>query len=377
MIRLSDYQSGQFLKRQGYKIFVPKLVNDSWLIDDPQVLTLSASAHHALGRLDAFGTLLADIDTFTKLIVAKEATESSRIEGTRTEVEEVYLPETELSANQRLDREEVKNYISALELAQAEMIQLPVSTRLIKKVHQRLMQGVRGKQKSPGEFRRSQVWIGGRTPETAVIVPPPWEEIEGLLSDLEYFIHNQNLQLPPLIRVAITHYQFEAIHPFLDGNGRTGRMLIMLQLLHYGLLKHPTLYLSDFIDKHRSLYYDHLAGVSHSNRLKQWLLFFLDGVKTSAEQSAKALEGALHLKNELRILISKKYKKPQIAEGLLEFLFRYPIVNRKQVIERLEMPPTSSNRYLNQFVELGILDEISGLERNRIFAFRPYLNLFS
>ena len=376
MIKLSTYQSGQFLERQGYKVFAPKQVNDSWLIDDPEVLALSAAAHHALGRLDAFGTLLKDIDTFTKLIVVKEATESSRIEGTRTEVEEVYLPESELSANQLIDQEEVKNYIAALQLAQAEMKQLPISTRLIKIIHQRLMQGVRGKQKSPGEFRRSQVWIGGRTPETAVIVPPPWEEIEQLVSDLEYFIHNQNLQLPPLIRVAITHYQFEAIHPFLDGNGRTGRMLIMLQLLDYGLLKHPTLYLSDFIDKHRSLYYDHLAGVSHHNGLKRWLLFFLDGIKTSAEQSAQALKGALQLKNNMRILLSKSYSKPQLAEGLLEYLFRYPIVNRKQVIKDLEMPPTSANRYLNQFVELGIVDEVSGLQRNRIFAFRPYLNLF-
>ncbi|MEO0877556.1 MAG: Fic family protein [Bacteroidota bacterium] len=310
MNTLSNYQSGRFEKRNNYRVFIPNQVNTDWLIDDPKVLALSSEAHHAIGRLDAYGSLIDDIDQFIRLIVVKEATESSRIEGTHTEVEEVYLPDGELTGHQQLDREEVSNYIEALSLAQEEMGRLPISSRLLRIIHKRLMRGVRGKNKTPGEFRKSQVWIGGRTPETAAIVPPPWEEIDRLLGDLEYFIHNQEIPLPPLIRIAITHYQFEAIHPFLDGNGRTGRLLIVMQLLDSGLLSKPTLYLSDFIDKHRSLYYNSLAGVSHNNDLRAWLIFFLDGMRVSAQKSAQTLEGALRIKRELVQQLSEKYNKP-------------------------------------------------------------------
>ncbi|MEM6877812.1 MAG: Fic family protein [Bacteroidota bacterium] len=377
MNTLSNYQSGRFEKRNNYRVFIPNQVNTDWLIDDPKVLALSSEAHHAIGRLDAYGSLIDDIDQFIRLIVVKEATESSRIEGTHTEVEEVYLPDGELTGNQQLDREEVSNYIEALSLAQEEMGRLPISSRLLRIIHKRLMRGVRGKNKTPGEFRKSQVWIGGRTPETAAIVPPPWEEIDRLLGDLEYFIHNQEIPLPPLIRIAITHYQFEAIHPFLDGNGRTGRLLIVMQLLDSGLLSKPTLYLSDFIDKHRSLYYNSLAGVSHNNDLRAWLIFFLDGMRVSAQKSAQTLEGALRLKRELVQQLSEKYNKPNVALRLLDYLFTRPVVNRDHLIEGLDIPPTSANRLLNKFEELGILKEKTGLQRNRIFAFRPYLNLFS
>lgn len=377
MNTLSNYQSGRFEKRNNYRVFIPNQVNTDWLIDDPKVLALSSEAHHAIGRLDAYGSLIDDIDQFIRLIVVKEATESSRIEGTHTEVEEVYLPDGELTGHQQLDREEVSNYIEALSLAQEEMGRLPISSRLLRIIHKRLMRGVRGKNKTPGEFRKSQVWIGGRTPETAAIVPPPWEEIDRLLGDLEYFIHNQEIPLPPLIRIAITHYQFEAIHPFLDGNGRTGRLLIVMQLLDSGLLSKPTLYLSDFIDKHRSLYYNSLAGVSHNNDLRAWLIFFLDGMRVSAQKSAQTLEGALRIKRELVQQLSEKYNKPNVALRLLDYLFTRPVVNRDHLIEGLDIPPTSANRLLNKFEELGILKEKTGLQRNRIFAFRPYLNLFS
>lgn len=196
------------------------------------------------------------------------------------------------------------------------------------------------------------------------------------MGDLENFIHNQEIQLPPLIRIAITHYQFEAIHPFLDGNGRTGRMLIMLQLLDCKLLQHPSLYLSDFIDKHRSLYYDGLSGVTFNNDLRQWLLFFLDGVKTAAEQSANTLQRAIQLRNEQYQTIRKAYPSPQTAEDVLAYLFTQPILNQEKLSEGIGIPKTSANRYLSKFTELGILTELTGLQRNRLFAFRPYLRLF-
>lgn len=377
MKSLSTYQAGQFVPKDDYKTFIPNPVNHAWLIDDPSVLTLSAQAHHALGRLDAFSTLLPDIERFVELIVVKEATESSRIEGTQTEVEEVYLPEEELSSIKRLDQQEVKNYVLALKAARKSLAELPISSRLLRSIHWQLMQGVRGTSKMPGEFRRSQVWIGGRTPQTASIVPPPHEELNRLLGDLENFIHNQEIQLPPLIRIAITHYQFEAIHPFLDGNGRTGRMLIMLQLLDYGLLQHPSLYLSDFIDKHRSLYYDGLSGVSFKNDLRQWLLFFLDGIKVSAEQSALALQRAIRLRDDLYQVIKKAFRSPQTAEDVLNYLFTQPVLNLEKLSSELQIPKPSANRYLNKFKELGILTELTGMQRNRIFSFQPYLRLFS
>lgn len=377
MKSLSTYQAGQFVPKDDYKTFIPNPVNHAWLIDDPSVLTLSAQAHHALGRLDAFSTLLPDIERFVELIVVKEATESSRIEGTQTEVEEVYLPEEELSSIKRLDQQEVKNYVLALKAARKSLAELPISSRLLRSIHWQLMQGVRGTSKMPGEFRRSQVWIGGRTPQTASIVPPPHEELNRLLGDLENFIHSQEIQLPPLIRIAITHYQFEAIHPFLDGNGRTGRMLIMLQLLDYGLLQHPSLYLSDFIDKHRSLYYDGLSGVSFKNDLRQWLLFFLDGIKVSAEQSALALQRAIRLRDDLYQVIKKAFRSPQTAEDVLNYLFTQPVLNLEKLSSELQIPKPSANRYLNKFKELGILTELTGMQRNRIFSFQPYLRLFS
>jgi len=376
VIKLSSYIAGRFHHRGDYKVFIPNSINQNWLIDDPEVLMISAEAHHALGKLDAFSTLLPDIDRYEKLIVAKEATESSRIEGTKTEVEDIYIPENELRDSKRLDQEEVKNYIAALSLARHELEKLPISTRLLRLVHQRLMLGVRGADKTPGEFRRSQVWIGGRTPQTATIVPPPAEELNGLLGDLEYFIHNPLIKLPPLIRIAITHYQFAAIHPFLDGNGRTGRMLIILQLLDYGLLQHPTLYLSEFIDKHRSLYYDGLSNVSYNNNLRQWLLFFLDGIKVSAEKSATVLQQALLLREQLSESIKRNYTQHSVPETILSFLFSRPIFDAEVLIKELELPKTSVNRHLKKFVDLEIIQEMTGMQRNRIFAFRPYLNLF-
>jgi Fic family protein len=377
---LKDFKAGKWIKRLEYQSFSPEKINVQWLISDPALQTLLSKADRNLGKLDAYSDLIPDIDFFIKMHITKEATVSSKIEGTQTSFQEALVKEQDLDPERRDDWQEVHCYIDAMNRAMEEMIKLPISTRLIRQTHATLLQGVRGKEKLPGEFRSSQNWIGPSL-KHAIFVPPMHDEISDLMSDLERFIHSDQddppSHVPHLIKIALIHYQFETIHPFLDGNGRIGRLLITLYLLDKGILQKPTLYLSDFFERNRRDYYDNLMRVREKNDLRSWLEFFLVGVIETTESSISTFRQIILLRDRLELTeLIKLGKKQADAKRLINELYKQPIVDTAAVAERLGVHFTTANRLIKDFQELGILHELTGYKRNRIFAFNEYINLF-
>ncbi len=373
-----DFVAGNYAQQHKYKSFSPSPINNEWTWNDAKLNMLLSDADHKLGELNAFSLYVPNVDFFIAMHVAKEATTSSRIEGTRTEMEEALLTESDVDPEHRDDWKEVQNYIKALNYAIAKLQKLPLSTRLLKETHKVLMSGVRGEGKLPGEFRTTQNWIGGATLNDAVFIPPHQSEVNGLMSDLERFLHNTQVDVPHLIRAAIAHYQFETIHPFADGNGRIGRLLITLYLVSEGRLVRPTLYLSEYIEKHKTIYYDNLMRVRTSNDLTQWVKFFLVTVAETAKKGILTFEKILKLKEEIEgKRIVKLGKKLPKAKQLMDVLYKSPVVSVAHVEESLGVTKPTANSLVDDFVRLKILEETTGARRNRIFAFREYINLFT
>jgi Fic family protein len=373
---MNSYQSGTWIKRDGYRSFEPSPINRPWRIDEPRVLEALSRADRQLGRLDMFSEYVPNLDLFVQMHVTKEATQSSKIEDTHTEIEEAILPEEEIAIERRDDWREVNNYIRAMRQAVDGLRSLPFSNRLLCDAHAVLMEGVRGDRKTPGEFRRSQNWIGGSNPGNARFVPPIHENVPDLMGDLELFAHNDELHLPPLLKVGIMHYQFETIHPYLDGNGRIGRLMIPLFLLSRGILKQPVLYLSDYLERHREEYYDRLSRTRSENDLSGWLLFFLDGITETAKHGVETFDRILkfqaHWEKEIQAW------KPQGTAGLLLFrhLFTHTWVNAQQVAEAASISLPTAYKLIERFLDQNLLREITGAKRDRIFLFEPYLQLF-
>jgi len=287
---MKDFNAGTYVSQGYYKSFQPSLINKQWHLDDMEVIQLLSKADRDLGRLDMYSHYIPNIDLFISMHVLKEATQSSRIEGTQTNIEEALREIEDIPPDKRDDWEEVQNYIRAMEAAISELDKLPFSARLIRHTHKTLLQGVRGGKRQPGEFRRSQNWIGGATINDATFIPPVHTSIPELIGDLENFVHNKEILLPDLLKIALIHYQFETIHPFLDGNGRTGRLMITLYLVNNGILKKPILYLSDFFEKHRRHYYENLMLVREKNDINQWFKFFLVGIIETANKGITITE---------------------------------------------------------------------------------------
>ncbi|MDY0082655.1 MAG: Fic family protein [Ignavibacteriaceae bacterium] len=377
-MKIEDFKAGKYQQEYKYKSFIPGKINHEWVWNNAKINSLLSEASLSLGSLNAFSLYVPDVNIFIRMHIVKEATNSSRIEGTRTELEEALLKDDDIQPEKRDDWQEVQNYIQAMNHLISKLKTLPVSTRILKESHKILMQGVRGESKTPGEFRTSQNWIGGATINDAVFIPPPHTLVNELMSDLEKFLHNENINVPQLIKAAIAHYQFETIHPFLDGNGRIGRLLITLQLVGSGVLSKPTLYLSDYFEKHRTIYYDNLNIVRIKNDMAQWIKFFLVAVIETSKRGSETFQRILELKdrieNEKIVNLGKKLPK---AKDLMNKLYSNPIINSNDVKEFLKITPATANSLIQDFINLGILKEITGGKRYRLFSFEEYLKLFT
>lgn len=376
-MQFEQFKSGQWLQQYQYKSFSPIKINQTWTWLDPSVNTLLEQASRALAELNTLSLMVPDVDLFIRMHITKEANTSSRIEGTQTQMDEAIMRKEQVAPEKRDDWQEVHNYIEAINVAIDELRHLPLSVRLLRQTHHILMTSVRGEFKAPGEFRTSQNWIGGSNLNNAVFVPPHPNEVPELMSDLEKFWHNDRIQVPDLIRIAISHYQFETIHPFLDGNGRMGRLLITLYLVSKGLLHKPALYLSDFFERHRGAYYDALTVVRNSNDLLHWVKFFLTAVIETANSSKNTFLAIMVLREEVEQKILGLGKRAENAKILLMALYQRPMVSVNEAAELLGVSHQAANQLVKQLEVMGILEEITGYGRNRLYAFDRYLQLFS
>ncbi len=374
---IKDFVAGKFIEQLEYKSFSPNKINKQWIISNPEVNSLLSEANRLIGELNAFSQIIPDVDFFITMHIMKEATTSSKIEGTKTNMDEALIKDEEdINPEKRDDWGEVQNYINAINKSIEELKNIPISNRLLRQTHEVLLSGVRGKHKLPGQFRRSQNWIGA-TLKDAIFIPPHPSEVEELMSDLEKFIHNEKISVPHLIKIGIIHYQFETIHPFLDGNGRLGRLLISLYLVSKKVLLRPSLYLSDFFEKNKAYYYDNLMIARVSNNLTQWIKFFLVGVIETSKSSISVFKNILKLKSKLETeVLPKLGSKVKKGQTLLTILYQYPIVRTKNVAAFLDISTSTANRLIMDFIGLGILEEYTGYKRNRKFIFREYVDLF-
>lgn len=373
---MKSYKSGKYIMHKGYKPFLPSFINDDidWNLDELAPLLQDASLW--LGKLNSYADLIPDINFFIKMYATKEATNSNRIEGTRTTFDDAITPVEQIKPEFRDDWHEVQNYIEAINYSIEKLNELPISMRLLKEAHKILLQGVRGEHKTPGEIRKTQNWIGGSSLQDAFFIPPEPNMLADLLTDIEMFLHNENLQVPELIRAGIVHYQFETIHPFLDGNGRTGRLLIILYLISVGLLNKPVLYISDFFERNRMSYYDSLSLVKQTDNITQWLKFFLSGVVETSKNSIKTFEAIIKLQKDIEKKLTQIGKKAANGQRLLELLYSNPKVNSKLVSDNLDVSTATANGLLKAFVEVGILEEKTGFNRNRFYVFEEYIKIF-
>ena len=377
MIQLDKFLAGHYEEGYGYKYFVPNLINDAWEWKDSLINHLLEKAALRLGELNSFSRLVPNIDLFIQLHVTKEAVISSRIEGTQTRMDEALLPENEVKIERRDDWTEVRTYIKALNEAISCLEKLPISSRLIKTTHRLLLDSVRGEHKLPGEFRNSQNWIGGKSLADAKYIPPTHQLVGELMGDLEKFLNNDQIQLPALLKIAIAHYQFETIHPFLDGNGRIGRLLITLFLVKEGLLEKPLLYLSTFFETPKDLYYDNLSAIRTKNDMAQWIKYFLVGIEQTASLAVETLSSILEFKNETENLIRGTYRT-RSTNAIIVFhrLLENPYTTIDQVASLCGITFTSASTLVKLLVKDGLLFEITGQSRNRLFVCEQYLNLF-
>lgn len=375
-MKIGNFKSGKLLQRFNYKSFEPNYVDIPWRIDDAELIMLLSDASLKLGELNAFSQLIPDIDFFIKMHVFKEGTESSRIEGTQTNIDDAVQKEENIQPEKKDDWQEVQNYVQSMNQAIESLKTFPLSNRLLRQTHKTLLQGVRGISKLPGEFRQSQNWIGGSSLKDAVFIPPHHDSVNDLMSDLEKFLNNENTPVPPLIKIGIAHYQFETIHPFLDGNGRIGRLLITLFLVSNQLLFKPTLYLSAYFEKNKSYYYDNLTRVRTHNDLVQWLKFFLEGVRNTSENSIQTFKYIITLRTETENKIGSLGKKQPLAKSLLQFLFTNPVADAGDIAKALSVNVSTALRLIDDFMKSQILIEKTGFKRNRIFSFDSYIKLF-
>lgn len=375
-------RAGRYVSQlQGYRAFIPApLPPDPPLRIDPEIQDCLSRADHALGRLDGSVQTLPDPDLFVFMYVRKEAVLSSQIEGTQSSLDDLLKVEAKVfDPNRPNDVEEVLNYVNAMNYGLHRLADLPVSARLIREIHERLLKGVRGAERQPGELRKTQNWIGpkGATLLNAAFIPPPPDEVPDALAKFEKFIHDED-PMPALIKIGLAHAQFETIHPFLDGNGRVGRLLVTFLLCEREILQKPVLYLSHYFRRRRSQYYDLLQAIRDDGDWESWILFFLEGVTDVAKEATETARQIVALRESHRRLITENFGRVA-ANGLkvLESLYSLPIVTVGKVAAITGVSFTAANQLVNKFVENELLTEFTGQARNRRFRYSQYIGLFA
>lgn len=375
-MKLEKFKSGRYQQRYQYKSFEPNSINQEWSWDDPTINTLLEQANKSLGELNAFSLIVPDIDLFVRMHIVKEAQKSSKIEGTQTEMDEALMQKEQIQPEKRNDWQEVQNYIKAINIAINKLNNLPLSVRLLKEIHSLLLQGVRGEHKQPGDFRTTQNWIGGSNLSDAVFIPPHAENVNDLMGDLELFWHNENINVPHLIRIAISHYQFETIHPFLDGNGRIGRLLIPLYLIDNKMLTKPALYLSDFFERNRSSYYDALMRVRTSNDMTHWIKFFLNGIIETTKNGKKVFTSIFKLDRQVKNKLTTLGRRTQQGNDALNVLYKNPIISAVELGSALNISNPTSNKLIRDLMKLDILREANDKQKGQLYVFSDYFKLF-
>ena len=365
-------RAGRLIRQiEGYQAFIPSpLPPEPPPILDAEMINLLSKADRALGRLDGITSILPNPELFVAMFVRQEAVLSSQIEGTQSTLDDVLLFELdEEGAELPKDIGEVVNYVNAMNYGLERLKELPLCLKLIKEIHERLLQGVRGGEKTPGDFRRTQNWIGpaGCTLRTANFVPPPVHEMHPALDNLERFLHDTD-SFPVLVHCAVAHAQFETIHPFIDGNGRVGRLLITYLLCQREILHRPLLYLSSYLKAHRDEYYNRLMAIRLSGDWEGWIKFFLRGVFQVSQAASNTARKVLELR--------ERHRQKVKVQPLLDYLFEQPLVSIQMVEHRLGCRFVTAGKYVEQFVEAGLLRETTGFQRNRRYRFDSYLLLF-
>lgn len=359
----------------AYQSFLPSALPPNPSLElDVELVRLLVAANQQLAILDRLSSYIPNIHLFVSMYVRKEALMSSQIEGTQATLEDVLDPTLDKNANR--DITDVINYIKATDFAMKRMKDLPLSNRLLREVHAVLMSSARGQEKNPGEFRRSQNWIGGHgsTLKTAKFIPPNVDDMVQSMSDLEKYIHS-NDHLDLLIRSGLIHYQFETIHPFLDGNGRVGRLLIILFLIEKGLLKQPVLYISYFLKRNRIEYYDRLSEVRRQGNYEQWIKFYLEAVRESAEDAIVTIERLVALRDKNTALVNNMGRATKNTLRLLDYIEAYPIIDIPQTAKALGLSFNTTSDAIRRLEALGILRQSAGKQRFKLYSYKEYLAL--
>lgn len=373
-------RAGRYVRQtSGYGAFIPApLPPNPPVRRDDELDVLLSKADWSIGRLDGVTSILPNPDFFVAMYVRYEAVLSSQIEGTQSTLEDVLQFEADQKGDDRVkDVKEVVNYVAAMHHGLKRLPNFPLSLRLIREIHAKLLEGVRGSHRTPGEFRRSQNWIGpkGCTLQTATFVPPPVPEMHDALSNLEKFLHDP-YPMPILLLCGLAHAQFETIHPFLDGNGRVGRLLITFLLCQRQALQKPLLYLSHFFKFHRAEYYDRLMAIRNDGNWEGWLKFFLRGVAEVSEDATSTARQILEVREKGRLLIANQLENSVSGQRLLDYLFEHPLTSVKMVEQHIACSYVKANKLVLQFEKLGLLQETTGWRRNRRYRFKPYIDLF-
>lgn len=372
------FKSWKYKKQYKYKSFLPENINKPFIWENTKINILLEKANLELWKLESFSKFIPDIDFFISMHISKEAIGSSKIEWTKTEFDDLFAKDTSYKTlEERNDLVEVQNYIRALNLWINQLKELPLSFRLFCNIHKELLSWVRWELKNPWEIRKSQNWIWWSSLQDAFFIPPHQDDLSDLITDFEKFLHNDELEIPELIKICIAHYQFETIHPYLDWNWRIWRLMIILYLIEKNIISSPILYLSDFLEKNRWSYYDALTIAREQDNIEHIIIFMLNWIVETCKNSISTLEKVLKLKEKYeKKLISFEWRIEK-AQKILNFLYSNPVVNYKDIMNILNISsPTTANKYIDDFIKLWILEQKTINKRNKEYIFEDYLSLF-